>query len=212
MIGKKRLSILVLCCFLTMPIFLRTARSAPPPPSSLSAEITNVADIPDWQARLELARLLSYEKRYGESLAEYEKILKFKPDFMTARMEMAKVLAWKGETDKALSLFQGMKGQGLDDEARLALADIYVIRKEYGKAEPLYEDFLTKHPNDYSVRIRLADLFAWTKQYDRALGQFEKILAARPGDVQVRRRYARVLGWAGRREEAIANLRKTLEK
>ena len=214
MIGKKRVSALVLCCTLIMPTFYGTARSAPPPPSSPPpAEMaTGITEIPEWQARLELARLLSYEKRYKESLAEYEKVLKAKPDMGAARMEMAKVLAWKGEPDKALSIFQGMEAKGLDDEARIALADIYVIRKEYSKAEPIYEDFLTKHPNDHSVRIRLADLLTWAKQYDRAIVQFEKILADRPDDIQVRRQYGRVLGWAGRREEAIANLRKTLGK
>lgn len=212
MIGKKRVSALILCCLLTMPAFGGTARSAPPLPPPPAEIATGIAEIPEWQARLELARLLSYEKRYKEALAEYEKVLQARPDLNTARMEMAKVLAWKGEPDKALSIFQGMEVKGLDDEARIALADIYVIRKEYSKAEPLYGDFLAKHPNDHTVRIRLADLLTWTKQYDRAITQFEKILADRPDDVQVRRRYAQVLGWAGRRNEAISNLRKTLGK
>jgi len=213
MIGRRKVSTLILCCMLTMPAFARTARSAPPPSSSPPpAEVAGIAEIQDWQVRLELARLLSYEKRYREALAEYEKVLKAKPKMVTARMEMAKVLAWNGEPDKALAIFQEIEAKGLDDEASLALADIYVIRKEYSKAEPFYENFLTKHPNDHAVRIRLADLLTWAKQYDRAIDQFEKILAARPDDIQVRRKYARVLGWAGRREEAIANLRKTLGK
>lgn len=208
---KKRIvSALILCCLLTGPSLGWATEPSPPLPSP-TAEASG-AEIPEWQARLELARLLSYQKRYQEALAEYEKVLKAKPDLTSARMEMAKVLAWKGEPDKALAFFQGMEGQGLDDEARIALADIYVVRKEYSKAEPLYEAFLAKHPTDHAVRLRLADLLTWAKQYDRAIGQFEKILAARPDDVQVRRRYARVLGWAGRREEAIANLRKTLGK
>jgi len=54
-------------------------------------------EIPDWVARWELARVLSYAKRYDESITEYEKVLKEKPDLTEAKLEMAKVLFWKGD-------------------------------------------------------------------------------------------------------------------
>jgi tetratricopeptide (TPR) repeat protein len=210
---KKRieLSTLILCCFIAIAFSCLAAQTYPSHPSA-SIEGSGVEEISEWQARLELARLLSYQKRYSEAIAEYEKVLKIKPEMVIARIEMAKVLAWMGETDKALAYFQEVDANRLDEEARLALADIYVIRKEYSKAESIYGDFLAKHPEDHSVRLRLADLLTWAKKYDLAIGHFEKILEARPDDVQVRRRYGRVLGWAGRQEEAIVNLRKSLGK
>lgn len=211
MITKRiQLSALFICFLLTWtPGESQAGQSAPLPPPP-RAEAAGLEEIPAWQARLELARLLSYDKRYQEALAEYEKVLKAKPEMTAARLEKAKVLAWMGESDKALASFQGLSKEGLDDESRLALADIHLARKEYDKAEPLYAQFLANHPDDHAVRLRLADLLTWDKQYERAIGELEKILALRPNDVQVRRRYGRVLGWAGRREEAITNLRQTL--
>lgn len=184
--------------------------AATPVPPTMAAP--GIQEIPEWQARIELARLLGYNKQYPEALAEYEKVLKARPDMTIARIEMAKVLAWMGETDKALALFQDLDPKSLDDESRLALADAYVACKEYDKAESLYLAFLNAHPDDQEVRLRLADLLSWAKKYEQAIRQFETILAFRPTDIQVRRRYARVLGWAGRQDEAINELRKTLKQ
>lgn len=207
--NRLRLLVLILCCLMAISFSCWAAQTSPPDPSK-SIERADAEEISEWQARLELARLLSYQKRYTEALVEYEKVSKLKPELIIARIEMAKVLAWMGETDKALTYFQEVDKKELDEDARLALADIYVIRKQYSKAESIYEDFLAKYPEDHNVRLRLADLLTWAEKYDLAIGHFEKILEARPDDVQIRRRYGRVLGWAGRQEEAIANLRKSL--
>jgi tetratricopeptide (TPR) repeat protein len=60
-------------------------------------------EIPDWIARWELARVLSYVKRYEESAEEYRKLLKEKSDLTEARAEMAQVLFWQGKTEEALA-------------------------------------------------------------------------------------------------------------
>jgi tetratricopeptide (TPR) repeat protein len=181
----------------------RPAAMIPPGPSSDM--------IPDWQARLELARILSYLKRYDESMAEYNKVLKEKPDLLAAKVELARVLFWSGQADKAFQMLKSVPLEDLDDQSRQALADLYTARKDYPQAESIYQSYLKAHPDDLKVRLKLAELLSWTKHYPESLVLYEIILKARPDDLQVRRKYAMVLSWAGRKAEALAELRKTLK-
>lgn len=179
---------------------------APPRPNAGQLGKT----IPDWQARLELARLLSYMKKYDESVAEYAKVLKEKPGSIEARAEMGQVLFWSGQRDEALKTLEQVPPEKLDDRTRTVLADLYGAQKQYDRAEALYRDYLDKHPEDWGTRLKLAELLSWSKRYRESLAQFEIILRARPDDLQVRRKYALVLSWAGRKAEAIKELRQTL--
>jgi tetratricopeptide (TPR) repeat protein len=167
--------------------------------------------IPDWQARLELARLLSHLKKYDESITEYQKVLSEKPDSVEARAELGRVLFWSGQRDQALKTLELIPPEKMDDQSRAVLADLYGAQKKYAKAEALYRDYLDKHPDDLSARLKLAELLSWSKRYRESLDQYEIILRAQPDDLQVRRKYALVLSWAGRKAEAIKELRKTLE-
>jgi tetratricopeptide (TPR) repeat protein len=167
--------------------------------------------VPDWQARWELARLLSYSKRYAEALTEYEKLLKEKPDLWQAKVEMASVLFWNNQPERAVEVFEQIPRDQMNDAARMALADLYVAQKEYAKAEELTRAYLERFPEDQSVRLKLADILSYQKRYEDSIKQYELILKARPDDMQVRRKYALVLSWAGHRERAITELQKTLK-
>ncbi len=180
-------------------------RLSPP----LSAE--SGGEIPGWVARWELARVLSYAKKYDESILEYRKLLREKPSLSKARIELANVLFWNGDREEALRVLERVGPEGLDEDARLLMADIYRTRKDYDKAEPLYRSYLEKHPNDLAAKLRLAEMLSWTQQYEASLNLYEEILAARPDDVQVRRKYAFVLIWSGRQEEAARELKRTLD-
>jgi len=168
-------------------------------------------EIPDWLARWELARVLSYVKRYDESIAEYQKVLKEKPGLMEARIEMAKVLFWKGDQTGASNILESVPAKDMTGDAKVLMADLFVAQKEYAKAGPLYRDYLESHPEDQAVRLKLADMLSWQKKYDASLAEYRKILKARPDDIQVRRRYAFVLIWAGKHADAAAELKKTLD-
>lgn len=167
-------------------------------------------DIPDWMARLELARLLSYVKRYGESVEEYRKVLAEKPDMSEAKAEMARVLMWSGKSEEARSLLDSISPGELSGEDKMLMADLFVMRKDYPKAEAIYRELLTASPEDQAVRLRLAEVLSWTKRYGESIPLYEKILEALPDDVQVRRRYAQVLSWAGKQQDAIREYRRAL--
>ncbi len=168
-------------------------------------------EIPAWLARWELAKVLSNVKKYDESILEYRKLLREKPELFEARVEMATVLYWKGDSEKALEILEKIPSKELDKSGRLLMADIYVAGKKYEKAEPLYRAYLKDHPRDVSVQLKLAELLSWAGKYDESLTAYERILEIRPDDIQVRRRYAFVLVWAGRHEDAARELKKTLD-
>lgn len=185
--------------------------STPSPDVPKAAQVKPGEDIPDWVARLELARVLSYVKRYDESIAEYEKVLKAKPGLTEARIEMAKVLFWKGDLKTAARVLEQVPSKDMTGDTEVLMADLLVAQKEYAKAEPLYRSYLQTHPEDQAVRLKLAEMLSWQKKYDASLAEYRKILAARPDDIQVRRHYAFVLIWAGKYEEAAEQLKKTLD-
>jgi tetratricopeptide (TPR) repeat protein len=203
---------LLVCLLILLPDYGASAEpaSGAGDATSQTATAESGENIADWQARLELARLLSYLKRYNESIAEYQKVIKEKPDLLEARKELGQVLFWSGQWEQALKTLEQVPLEKMDDQTRAVLADLYRVQKRYGQAEGLYRAYLEKHPDDWQVRLKLADLLSWNKQYQNSLAQYEIILKARPDDRQVRRKYALVLSWAGKKSQAIKELQKTL--
>lgn len=186
-------------------------KAAPAPPPANAARVLPLTEtIPDWQARWELARALSYLKRYDESLAEYRKVLTERPTDWAVRQDYGQVLLWSGRADEAYAELKAVPPDQLNPASAVALADVLVARREYGRAEALYAAQLQREPDDQLTRLKLAEVLSWTKRYDESLALYRTILAALPADLQVRRRYGLVLLWAGRPEESAAELRRTL--
>ncbi len=168
------------------------------------------AVIPDWQARLELARLLSYQKKYEEALRHYERVLEDKPGLLAAKVEKALVFHYMGKSDEAVQTIDKLAVNQLDERSLKKMAEIYMAAGRYETAAGLYQTYLKAHPGDMTVRFQLARLLSWNRQYEKSLAQYETILRRHPDDIQVRRHYALVLIWAGRHAEAARHLEKTL--
>ena len=168
--------------------------------------------IPDWAARWELARVLSYAGKYDESIARYREVIEERPDLDRVKIELARVLFWDGKADAALSILEGIAPPKIDGPAMLLMAELYAGREKYEKAAPLFRSYLEDSPDDLEARLKLAEMLSWAKRYDESLVEYEKILKAKPDDIQVRRRYAGVLIWAGRHEQAAEELKKTLDQ
>lgn len=178
---------------------------APRPQQGLGEEI------PEQQARLELARLLAYSKRYDEALAEYDRVLTADVANLEARLGKAQVLAWTGRTKEAATILNELPKERLGPEERLLLADVAAARKDYAAAELILREYLADRPEDHRARLRLAEVLSWDGRNDASIAEYERILKVLPDDKQIIRKYAQVLSWAGRTDEAIAQLQKTLE-
>lgn len=184
---------------------------APVAPTAGNARIIPAQEVvPDWQARVELARVLSYLQRWDESIVEYRRVLTERPDDHAIRQEFGQVQFWSGRTDDAITTLEAVPAGLLTPEARLALADLYTARQRFDRAEALLTAHLRSQPNDDIVRFKLAELLSWQKRYDESLATYRELVARRPADVQLRRRYALVLQWSGRLSEAADELRRSL--
>ncbi len=200
-----------LLVFLTTGLTPLSAAQAVPAVPEITASGISDQEVPDWVARWELARCLTILKRYDEAIADYRLLLQEKPDLEKAQIELAQVLHWHGQGAAAAELLKNVDKDSLGVQERILLADIYVIQKEYAKAEPLYRDVLKETPQDHQTRLKLAEMLSWDKKYAASLTEYEKLLKALPEDIQIRRKYAMVLIWDGQHEKAVPELRRTLK-
>jgi thioredoxin-like negative regulator of GroEL len=200
--------------FIACALFLgpaRAADSALPSPSATAAPSPE-ADISDTSARLELAKVLTYDKKYAEAMDVYRQVLAAEPENLEAKIGLSEVLYWTGNSEAAASTLKGVPEDKLDDKGKLMLADLFVAKKEYEPAIRIFSTYLDRKPDDWVVRLKLADVQSWTKQYPEAIASYEAILNARPHDRQVRRKYGMVLSWAGQNEKAAEQLRQSLNE
>lgn len=174
------------------------------------ALLTKGQNIKDLETRLEYARVLSYLKKYDESIEEYQKVLLEKPDLIQAKIEMAKIYYFKKDYDQALHILQGIPKDMETNEIDLVLGDIYVAQKDYAKAEEIYKKILKNSPKNDEIKFKLADMLSWQKRYAESLQLYEELLEQYPQDIQLRRKFAMVLLWSGKDSEAAQELKKTL--
>jgi tetratricopeptide (TPR) repeat protein len=176
----------------------------PGPPTLPKVPTSSVAAISDDEARVELARVLSWQKNYDESLAQYRKA------DAALRAEYGQVLGWAGRREEAVASLSSVPADSLSPAAAVLLADLTLGDNKFAEAAKLYRQALVAAPDDLPTRFKLARVLSWQKRYDEALAEFDLLLEAAPEDVQVRRHRAQVLGWAGRVEESAAEWRRTL--
>ena len=107
---NRSLAYLAVPCIITILVFLAAPGCPFAGEASRRSDTLPTAgqEIPDWMARWELARVLSYAGRHEESVTEYRKLLKERPDLPKARIELAKVLFWQKKAGEALAVLEGV--------------------------------------------------------------------------------------------------------
>jgi thioredoxin-like negative regulator of GroEL len=204
-----------LTAFICCAGLLASARAAEAPaPGSLatpgqSPAATAMSDI---AARLELAKILAYDKKYSEAIDAYRQVLATDPENLEAKIGLSEVLYWSGNIGAAAATLEGVPEEKLGDKAKLMLADLLVAKKDYERALGIFSAYLEQKPDDLAVRLKLADIQTWMKRYPDAIASYQLLLKANPNDRQVRRKYGMVLSWAGQNEKAAEELRKSLNE
>jgi thioredoxin-like negative regulator of GroEL len=207
---RASVAALIVCALFISPV--RAADPAAPSPAATAEPSPSEAEISDTATRLELAKVLTYDKRYAEAMEAYRQILATEPDNLEAKIGLSEVLYWTGNSEAAAATLKGVPEDKLDDKGKLMLADLFVAKKDYEPAIRIFSSYLERKPDDWAVRLKLADVQSWTKRYPEAISSYEAILKARPHDRQVRRKYGMVLSWAGQNEKAAEQLRQSLNE
>jgi thioredoxin-like negative regulator of GroEL len=207
---RTSVAALIVCALFISPV--RAADPAAPSRSATAVLSPSEAEVSDTATRLELAKVLTYDKRYAEAMEAYRQILATEPDNLEAKIGLSEVLYWTGNSEAAAATLKGVPEDKLDDKGKLMLADLFVAQKDYEPAIRIFSSYLERKPDDWTVRLKLADVQSWTKRYPEAIASYEAILKARPHDRQVRRKYGMVLSWAGQNEKAAEQLRQSLNE
>jgi tetratricopeptide (TPR) repeat protein len=115
--------------------------------------------ITDVEARLALARILSYDNvTLSESLNQYRILHGEKPQDPLISMEMGGVLIRKGNTPEALSLVNDIRKMKLIDPALIvALADLEASLGHAARCRNLYLEAIAKTDHPEALRLKLAN-------------------------------------------------------
>ena len=204
---------LVVAIFISCFVFQRSAGAADPGVAAASATPSpspTESEISDTMTRLELAKVLTYDKKYKEAIDVYHQILAAEPQNLQAKIGLSEALYWSGNTEAATAVLKDVPEEKLDDKEKLMLADLFVAKKDYEPAIRIFSTYLQRNPDDWRIRLKLADVQSWTKRYAEAIASYEAILKVHPHDKQVHRKYGMVLSWAGQNEKAAEQLRESL--
>jgi thioredoxin-like negative regulator of GroEL len=209
---RTRISLTAFICCTALVASTWAAESPAPDSSATPGPSPAATEMSDTAARLELAKILGYAKKYSEAIDAYRQVLATDPENLEAKIGLSEVLYWSGNIEAAAASLEGVSEEKLDDKAKLMLADLLVAKKNYERALRIFSAYLEKKPDDLAVRLKLADTQTWIKRYPDAIANYQLILKARPNDRQVRRKYGMVLSWAGQNEKAAEELRQSLNE
>jgi thioredoxin-like negative regulator of GroEL len=209
---RTRIGLAALICCAALPAATRAAEAPAPEGSAIPGPSLTATEMSDTATRLELAKILSYDKKYSEAIDAYRQVLGNEPENLEAKIGLSEVLYWSGNIEAAAAALEGIPEGKLDDKAKLMLGDLFVAKKNYEQAVGIFSAYLEKKPDDLGVRLKLADTQTWMRRYPDAIANYQLILKVRPNDRQLRRKYGMVLSWAGQNEKAAEELRKSLNE
>jgi len=167
-------------------------------------------------ARLLLARVLSWQRRYEESLAEYRELLAKKPDDATLRAGYARVLAWSGRNQEAAREFKtAIQADSTNLETRVGYARVLSWSGDLAEASTEYQRILAADPRTGDAWLGLASVARWrgaATASDRYVARAESLhadpeaTAEEKGAVATALRPSLGTGWSASHEREYVDL------
>ncbi len=134
-----------------------------------------LARVPDdTEARIGLARAISWTGDLDAARAEYAALLADDPDNLEAALGVARMHAWADDAPGASRAYvAALARDPASAEAQRGLADAENRRGLHRRAEALYRARLEDDPEDEDARVGLARARAWMGEEDSALRTLE---------------------------------------
>lgn len=109
--------------------------------------------------RLEYARLLAFDKRYSESMGQYQVILNADPNNLAAQVGIAKVTSWQNDLPRALELYNRILKRNPElYEALVGKAFTLLWMGRDEEARPLFQAAVRRMPGDKEVAAAMKSL------------------------------------------------------
>ncbi len=154
---------------------------------------------------IEVARVLGFADRNGESAETYRRVLVVAPQRRPdVRRSLAWQTLWSGEAACAEAWF--LESAALDAhpaDAWRGVAEARQQREDLRGALDAYGEALRIDPNDATNARRSAQILVWLGRTDEGIAAFEALLARDPQDRRSRLGLARALNDAGRHRDAV---------
>ncbi len=111
---------------------------------------------------------------------------------------MALMLAWDGNYDGGLALFDRLLAQSpQNNEARADRARVLAWAGRLDESIAAYEAMLRRSPTDRLARLGLAQTRAWLDDLDSARAIYADLIDSNPRDIEALQGMARVTAWQG---------------
>lgn len=153
---------------------------------------------------LKLARVLSWQKKYDESIERYRSYLSSHPGDLTARLELGDVCFWTKRYECAREEYgragKNPKFAAASEKRMAALAE---AEGDLKMSEEYLRRLLAADPANTDARLKLAKTLSYERRYAEAISEFDAAIAADPGNAAALSERADVLSWEERYAESV---------
>lgn len=180
--------------------------------SRIAVRIFERVDLESWTNPGRVARLGLLLHKIGrdtDSRQLVDKALALPIQDPAERRELAGVLGSIGDAEQAIELF---KNQVPSVEDKETLAGLYVVLKDWPKAELLTREVLEEKPDDPAIERKLADVLSWKGDFANSLMIYEKLEKEERADDKLPLRIGEVLLEAGKVDTALKRFAEILKK
>jgi tetratricopeptide (TPR) repeat protein len=128
---------------------------------------------------------IAYKGEYDKSIADYDKVIKIKPDFAAAYNNRGNVYSDKGEYDKAIADYdKAIEIKPYYAKAYNNRGNVYAYKGEYDKAIGDYDKVIEIKPNDAEFYNGRGIAYYMKGEHDRAIADFDKVIEIRPDSAE----------------------------
>ncbi|MBA4392416.1 MAG: hypothetical protein C0407_02570, partial [Desulfobacca sp.] len=160
--------------------------------------------IPPWKVLWEKARQGVLEKKYSEAIQNFRQALTLKPNLDEARLELSQVLVILEHWGEAITELEILaEHQPLNQKVQKDLADLLSQKKEYRRANEMYQRLLQKDSDNLAIRLSLALNYFHINELEKALIEWRQVHIRDSQNVEARTHLAEVLGATKRLDESI---------
>lgn len=152
-----------------------------------------------------LALMGAWRQHYGESLILFGRLLRISPDNLEARVDRARVLAWRGDLTPASEELDEVLE--IDPTYLPALAERARVEAWAGNLEGAVSRqraLVEQTPHDRTAWRTLATYLAWAERLEEAIAIHEGLVRSDPSDRESRLGLATALAWSDQLDSAAS--------
>jgi tetratricopeptide (TPR) repeat protein len=170
------------------------------------------ADSSDATALHRVALIRAWAERYDESLALFDRLVRVDPRNREARVDRARVLAWRGDPAAAVLALDPLLAEDPGFLPALqARAQFESWAGDYDEALATYGRIQEISPDDRTIGLSRARVLSWASRFDAAVAAYDSLLRENPRDTEALLGLGTVLAWASRLDSAEAVYQRALE-